>query len=346
MYNMQRKQVRYIGLLLLGGWLFSSCAKEEEPQESFPGFAVPSHFPAPHYQFGQNPLTADGFFLGRKLFYEPLLSLDGTVSCGNCHAQVHAFADHNVNFSKGIYGRTGLRNAPQLSNLAWYPAFMWDGGINHIEVMPVAPLTDTLEMGESWQQIIQKLQNHPEYPSLFAKAFGTPEINDQRILFAFAQFMGMMISSDSKYDRYINGKTSFTEMEEAGLEVFRTHCESCHAEPLFTDFSYRNNGLDVVSADPGRERITNNPSDKGKFKVPGLRNITLTYPYMHDGRFFTLQQVLDHYRVGIQPAPNLDPSLSQGIPLTDMEKQQLLAFLKTLRDDTYLTNSWFAEPGL
>lgn len=135
-------------------------------------------------------------------------------------------------------------------------------------------------------------------------------------------------------------------MEEAGLEVFRTHCESCHAEPLFTDFSYRNNGLDVVSADPGRERITNNPSDKGKFKVPGLRNITLTYPYMHDGRFFTLQQVLDHYRVGIQPAPNLDPSLSQGIPLTDMEKQQLLAFLKTLRDDTYLTNSWFAEPGL
>lgn len=333
--------VLYSALCITAG---TSCHTEEEPQALFPGFVVPASFPQPVYLSSTNLITEDGFQLGRRLFYDPVLSKDGTISCGTCHAQLHGFADHSIAFSIGIYGRTGTRNAPSLSNLAWHPAFMWDGGINHIEVMPIAPLTDSVEMGETLLNIIAKLNQHPDYPALFEKAFGSPQITDQRILYAFAQFMAMMISADSRYDQYMKGTTTFTANEEAGLNIFRQKCASCHPEPLFTDFSYRSNGLDITPADPGRERITQNMADHGKFKVPSLRNVSLTYPYMHDGRFFSLNQVLDHYASGIQPAANLDPLLAQGIPLNAEEKIQLLAFLKTLRDDTFLSNPLFSEP--
>lgn len=332
-------------LLLLCCLLFFGCKKEKEPEEvAVFEFRSPAHFPPVIYNFRNNPLTARGFALGRKLFYDPRLSLDGTVSCGSCHAQVHAFADHGMAKSTGINGLTGTRNAPALANLAWYPTFMWDGGINHLEIMPLAPLTDSLEMGETLPRLIEKLQEDREYPALFSKVFGAEKITDQQLFYALAQFTGMMVSADAKYDRYVNGAAAFTETEEAGLVLFRSHCNSCHTAPLFTDFSFRNNGLDTVFKDPGRSRITGQESDKGKFRVPSLRNVTLTYPYMHDGRFYTLGQVLDHYTTGIRHSATMDPSLQKGIALTPEEKQQLLAFLSTLTDYTYLSDKRFSTP--
>ncbi|MFM1999693.1 MAG: hypothetical protein RL204_1640 [Bacteroidota bacterium] len=322
------------------------CTKEstEDPQASFKGLVVPSHFPQPHYQFENNPLTSEGFELGRKLFYDPILSVDSTISCASCHAQVHGFADHGIPVSHGIYGRQGKRNSLALFNLAWTPAFMWDGGINHIEVMPIAPLTDTLEMGETMAHLVVKLSASSTYPDLFGKAFGSSEITDQKLLFALAQYMSMIVSTDSKYDRMREARAAFTVEEQQGYEIYQSKCSSCHVEPLFTDFSYRNNGLDETFTDLGRKRITLNDDDLGKFKVPSLRNLAFTYPYMHDGRFNTLNKVLDHYDHQIVLSNTLDPALVNGIPLTDEERVVLIAFLNTLNDYTFLSDRTIAEP--
>ena len=310
----------------------------------FRGFVAPEHFPPPHYTFANNAVTEKGFELGRKLFYDPKLSIDNTVSCGTCHGQVHAFADHSLPLSTGINGAIGKRNTPGLANIAWMPNFMWDGGINHIEVMPVDPITNPIEMGETMAGVVTKLQNDPAYPALFKEAFGSDGVTDQRVLLALAQFMGMMVSADSKYDRYVTGRSTFTASETQGLQLFQQHCASCHQEPLFTDFSFRNNGLDELHADSGRYRITQNPNDIGRFRVPSLRNVELTNPYMHDGRFHSLNDVLDHYTSGIHQSATLDPLLQQGIALTEAEKQNIVAFLRTLSDIGYIADQRFAEP--
>lgn len=327
--------------------LLLSCRNDdaiEEPPKSFKGFSAPAHFPPPVYNFENNPVTEAGFELGRKLFYDKRLSVDGTVSCGSCHAQVHGFADHNTPLSFGVGGNAGRRNTPGLANLAWTPAFMWDGGINHIEVMPIAPLTDPTEMAHDLADLLAYLQTETEYPEAFENAFGNDEINTQNLLRALTQFQGSLVSASSKYDRWLQGDIGLSANEAEGLAIFEAKCASCHSAPLFTDFSYRNNGLDSVFSDKGRKEITLDPADEGAFRVPSLRNVALTAPYMHDGRFRNLQQVLDHYESGVTDSPTLEPSLSGGIPLNDNEKDRLIDFLNTLSDFDFISNHRFSEP--
>lgn len=342
--------LRYFSGLLAIIIVFTSCVKSSENEEiqppvPFQGLVVPPHFPQPHYNFQNNPITEKGFELGRSLFYDPILSLDSTISCGSCHAQVHAFADHGTTVSTGIGGQVGKRNSPPIQNMAWYTSLMWDGGINHIEVMPFAPITSTVEMGETMSGVETKLQTHPTYPTRFKDAFGSEEISSQKILYALAQFMSMMVSADSKYDKVLKGETSFDERELHGYHIFQQKCASCHAEPLFTDFSFRNNGMmEDYSQDEGRSHITLEPNDFGKFKVPTLRNITLTHPYMHNGSIRNLTEVIDMYSSGVHQHFNTDPLLSEPFNFSDEQKEALLYFLYTLEDYTFLGNHEFLEP--
>lgn len=326
------------------GSLLVSCNKAEIKKAEPWGFKKPSYFPDPVYTFANNTQNYDRFFLGKTLFYDPILSSDSTISCATCHEQVHAFGPHNTPLSAGVGGVLGTRNSPAIFNLAWSTAFMWDGGINHIEVMPIGPITNQLEMNETMANVVAKLQNSERYRKLFKAAYGTEDVNDQLLLRAMAQYLVMIVSDNAKYDRVKRGESSFSSTEQAGYNLFVQKCSQCHTEPLFTDYSYRNNGLDETFADEGRAHITQLPEDLGKFKVPSLRNLEFSYPYMHDGRFFTLNQVLDHYSSGIHQSATLDPILTDGIPLTGTEKQQLIAFLKTLTDYELLNNTWLAQP--
>lgn len=323
---------------------FTRCKKDSETKLEEWGFHPSSHFPAPEYTFTNNELTYDRFKLGRKLFYDPILSSNNTISCASCHEQLHAFAGHNSAFSEGINGLIGNRNSPSIANSAWNKAFLWDGGVNHLELFPLAPITNPVEMNETMTSVIQKLNSNASYQSDFKQAYGTEVITDQLLFRALAQFSAMLISDDSKYDRVKRGEASFTIEEQAGYDLFKQNCATCHTEPLFTDNSYHNNGLDSVFSDKGRGKITELPSDMGKFKTPSLRNVELTYPYMHDGRFYTLDKVYDHYQLGIQKSTTLDPLLNDGISLSVAERQQISVFLKSLTDYTFLTNPFFSEP--
>ena len=307
-------------------------------------FNQPSHFPSPNYTYATNPLTQKGFELGRFLFHDPILSLDSSLSCSSCHAQGHGFADHNIPLSKGVDKKFGTRNAPALMNLAWSTSFMWDGGVNHIEVQPLVPLTSEHEMGETMANIVVKLNRNAFYLKKFKEAFDVDKITDQNLLHALAQFTSMLVSSNAKYDQVLAGKSSFTSQEQQGYTLFKLKCANCHTEPLFTDYSYRNSGLESTIIDIGREKVTQDPNDKGKFKVPTLRNIEITYPYMHDGRFFNLEQVLAFKSSGIQDSPTLDPSLKNGLNLSKEEQQAIIAFLKTLTDYSFIGNAKYAEP--
>lgn len=310
-------------------------------------FRVPQGFPAPTYDFSLNPVTVDGFKLGRKLFYDPLLSSDNTISCGSCHQQFVAFAHSEHQISHGVGGLLGTRNAPGLWNLAWHNEFMWDGGIPHMDVQPLGPIENPVEMGETIANVVAKLEASSVYPDLFKSAFGSDTITTQRIMLAISQFQGLMISDNSKYDQVMRGEATFTQQEQYGLATFRSKCASCHTEPLFTDRIYHNNGLapEPTILDAGRMMITGNPSDSMKFKTPSLRNIAVTGPYMHDGRFTTLTQCLNHYSGGnLYQSATLDPALTTGIPLTATEKADLIAFLGTLTDYTLIEDPKFAEP--
>lgn len=323
----------------------SSCQTSEikQPQKSL-GLFYPDYVPKPVYGFEKNKLTHDGIQLGRMLFYDPVLSSDSTISCGSCHSQAHAFADHNMKLSIGVNNRMGLRNSPPIFNLAWHPNFMWDGGVNHIEIMPLAPLTNHLEMDESISNILLKLNRSQTYKTKFLKVFKKDSIDDQMMYYALTQFMGSITSFESKYDHVKQGKAAYSETENKGYTLFKSHCNSCHQEPLFTDFSFRNNGLDSVFKDLGRALITLNHSDEGLFKVPSLRNVALTYPYMHDGRFRTLDEVINHYTSGIKHSKTLDASFENPIQLNQTEKQDIIAFLRTLNDYQLLNQSNISEP--
>lgn len=337
-------------LVLLISFLQLSACKDDDKNGMQPQnkviFQVPSHFPAPHYNLENNPMNNASFHLGKMLFYDPILSSDSTISCATCHAQVHGFADHNMKFSEGVNGLFGERNSPALSNLAWQPTFMWDGGINHIEVMSFAPITNPVEMNEDMAHVVQKLATQTKYTNQFKEAFGSSEITDQKVLKALAQFMTMMVSSNSKYDQVITGKTSFTAEEQNGYELFKTNCANCHKEPLLTDYTFRNNGLDSILKDSGRKKITQKDEDNGKFKVPSLRNITLTYPYMHDGRFNSLEAVLNHYSQGVIASSTLDASLQKRLNLSQEQQANIILFLKTLTDNDYLSNTLLQEPKI
>lgn len=339
-------------IVLLTGVLLNACKKTDTSSNNTPynptyiQLQIPAGWPQPIDIFANNRLTEEGFQLGRKLFYDGKLSKDGFFPCASCHQQFAAFATFDHDFSHGFNNSFTTRNSPVTFNLAWMPLLHWDGGINHIEVQPLSPLTNPVEMAENIDSILNKLRKDANYPGLFKAAFGNTDITSQRMLKALAQFMGSIISADSKYDKYKRGETTFTSNELSGYNLFKSKCESCHKEPLLTDNSFRNNGMtaNAFLNDRGRMRITNNSSDSLKFKVPTLRNIVSSFPYMHDGRFSTLGQVLDHYSTGIQISqPTLDPLLRARIPLTNLEKNDLLYFLYTLSDTTFTKNTRFGQ---
>jgi cytochrome c peroxidase len=333
--------------IILFSFFIESCKKSDVVAGITPlRFTTPPGFPQTQYDFAANPLTKEGFELGRKLFYEGKLSKDGNFPCASCHQQAGSFATVDHDLSHGFDNQFTTRNAPPLFNLAWHKEFHWDGGINHLDVQPLAPITAPNEMAEDMNNVVKKLKEDVAYPSLFKKAFGTDEINSQRIFRSLSQFMVMMVSANAKYDKMKRGEVTFTQNEQTGYNLFKAKCASCHAEPLFTDLSYRNNGLALNASlkDAGRMRITNNRMDSLKFKVPSLRNVTLSAPYMHDGRFFDLFTVLTHYATGINNSTTLDPLLANKIPLTLLEKDYLIIFLQTLTDSSFLTDKQFEQP--
>jgi cytochrome c peroxidase len=321
------------GKLLTGAslfWLLWGCAPQEETVSMF---EVPDHFPAPVY-----PGTdKEGIFhLGRTLFYEPMLSRDSSISCGSCHAQVHGFADHNIRFSAGVDGALGKRNAPGLANLAWMPHFNWDGGVLHLEIFSVLPITEPVEMDFTVSGVLDRLRTQDKYNQMFNNAFGSGGITEVRFFRALAAFLAGMVSAQSPFDTYLRFGTGFSATEKRGYTLFLNHCERCHTGPLTSSFGFERNHVPSDGQDTGRMRITGDPQDSGKFRVPHLRNVALTYPYMHQGQFHQLSQVLDHYA---RPAPE-----GMGMPLTASDKKDLEAFLHTLTDVSFISNPLFSAP--
>lgn len=311
-------------------------------------FVVPPGWPAPVYDLSKNTITEAGFQLGRRLFYDPLLSRDSTISCSSCHLQATGFAHVDHALSHGIEGRIGKRNAPAMMNLAWSKSFMWDGGVNHLDMQPLSPIGSPDEMDADIGQVVEKLNQSSKYRRMFETAFGDSVATGQRTLQALSQFVLMLNSYNSKYDHYIRQEPggTFTEQELNGLQIFRKNCAACHTEPLFTNQEFSNNGLavDTFLKDIGRMKITGNPADSLKFKVPTLRNIQFTFPYMHDGRFKKLLEVVNHYTDGIEHSPTLDARLQAPIVLRHEEKIDLVAFLLTLTDRDFLFDPRFGFP--
>jgi len=309
-------------------------------------FSKPNNWPEPNYNFISNPLSKAKIELGKALFYDPLLSANNTISCASCHSQYNAFAHADHALSHGIDDRIGTRNAPTLINLAWNKTFMWDGAIHHLDVQALAPISHHDEMDENIENVVQKLMQSPIYPKLFKKAFPGEEISGANTLRSISSFLLTLVSNNSKYDSVMLGRTQFNYKEAKGYEVFKTHCSSCHTEPLFTNGGFENNGLpmDTELKDIGRMKITQNIKDSMLFKVPTLRNIEFSFPYMHDGRFTRLNEVINHYTVGIKPGKTLSTILQQQIKITSDQKVELIAFLLTLTDKTFLFNPDYSYP--
>ncbi len=308
---------------------------------------IPNGWPKPPTNiFANNPLTEEGFQLGRKLFYDGRLSKDGNFACASCHQQFAAFATYDHDLSHGFHDQFTSRNAPPLFNLAWKKLYHWDGGINHIEVQALSPMTAPNEMAENVDSVLVKLRKDTSYVRMVKSAFGSTTINSQKMLKALAQFVGSMVSADSKYDKVKRGEDEFNSVEAHGYDLFKANCANCHKEPLFTDNSFRNNGLSLNNylKDYGRMIITGDPADSLKFIVPSLRNVSVTFPYMHDGRLYSLYKVVDHYRKGIQLSPTLDSSLRKPINMTDADRDALVYFLHTLKDTSFLKEKRFAQP--
>lgn len=342
-----------LGIVLVVSLLLWGCSKEEttEPGTPLVLFEKPSTFPNTNYKMESNPITADGFLLGKKIFFDGKLSRDGTISCAECHNQAYAFTHHGHAQSHGIDDLVGPRNAPALQNLAWQKTFFWDGGVFDLDLFSLAPIENPVEMDEQIGNVLEKLRKDQSYPAMFKKAFGSEDITTERFLKSLSQFMLTLVSANSKYDQYKAGKANLSNDEKAGLTLFNEKgCASCHPEPLFTDDSFRSNGLPTDFfrnyVDLGRFRITELPADKYKFKVPSLRNIEYTFPYMHDGRFINLEDVLNHYSEGMADLENLDiifkKNTKRGINITPKEKSQIIAFLKTLTDESFLKDKRFA----
>lgn len=326
--------------------VFAGCKpddKNDVKKEPFV-FTVPDGFPDPVYTFKNNELTEKRFELGKMLFYDPVLSRDSTVSCASCHKQFAAFADFEHIVSHGVDEKLGTRNSPGMFNMAWRPFLFWDGGVNHLEMFSVAPIENPVEMDEKLGNVLKKLRRGTRYPAAFREAWGNDSITSSQFLKSLAQFMAMVVSADSKYDRYVAGKEALSDEEQAGLALFERHCASCHPAPLFTDNRFHNNGLDTFFKDKGRALITLLPEDEGKFLTPSLRNATLTHPFMHDGRFWTLEEVLRHYASGVKHSPTLDDRLKDGIPLSDSEQRKIIAFIRTLTDNTFTADRRFRDP--
>jgi cytochrome c peroxidase len=365
------------GCLVFLTFVFSACDKgkdaEVEPKDRPYEVSIPEQFSRNFDITSANQLTVAGVELGRMLFYEKKLSGNNTMSCASCHKQERAFADGNA-FSVGIDGKPGRKNSMSIANVLWENRFFWDGRAGSLESQAVIPIQDTLEMHENLGNAIAELQASPLYPPKFKLAFGSNIITADHVANALSQFQRTLISSNSKFDQYLKGVYTPTEQELRGIQLFRTHpdplnkirggnCGDCHLGALLNGdqdglFGFHNNGLDDdAHLSEGVMAVTGNLEDKGKFKVPTLRNIALTAPYMHDGRFNTLAEVLDHYNDHISQSKTLDPLITSAsneiqkpgdnsikLYLTEQEKLDIIAFLNMLTDEEFTKDKRFANP--
>lgn len=333
-------------VIILIAVIFTACERKGIKLKSY-GFAVPTHFPQPMFNTG-NPASLAGIELGRMLFYDNMLSASNTVSCASCHAPRLAYSDGLQFSSSGVSATALLRHSPALFNLAWANnGLFWDGGATNLESQAFAPLTAHDEMAQDLDQLVMELNSVPEYVTGFQRAFNQP-VNSQNIAKALAQFQRSLVSANSKYDQYrLKTKgASLTVEEMRGQALVKQKCQGCHVGELFTDFSYHNNGIDSDFSNAehegvykGRFRITYNIKDLGKFKTPSLRNVALSSPYMHDGRFSTLEEVIEHYSSGIKTSITLDSRLpGDGFKLSAQEKKQIIAFLHTLTDHNFISD--------
>jgi cytochrome c peroxidase len=362
-----------VSILVLASLSLGGCSKKKEeaidpvlPSPTPYTLVVPAGFPTPVIP-ADNPLTNEGVALGRMLFYETKLSSNNTMSCGSCHQQNKAFTD-GLAKAVGVDGIANPRGTMSLANVMWSNTLTWDGAFPTLDAQAHKPIENPIEMHQSLATGVAKLQNTTTYPPLFQAAFGTKTITSDLLLKALTQFERTLISSNSRYDKFMKTQQGLSTDERAGLKLYSEHiaprivrgaeCFHCHTLPLASSnfaAQFFNNGLDMTFADAGRGIVTGLPTDNGKFVAPTLRNITLTAPYMHDGRFTTLEQVLDHYSDHVQMnSPGLDVNLIQGINdpifnpgrmgLTATEKRQVIAFLKTLTDSTFITDKRFSDP--
>ena len=351
-------------IIFLFSFLAYSCTKDKVEAIQTPYILkIPSHFPDMPIPL-DNPMTVEGVALGRKLFYEKKLSGDNTMACAACHAPSSAFSDPNQ-FSEGIDGILGNRNSMPLINLGWNQSFFWDGRAQTLEEQIILPVIDPIEMHDTWMNVSSELQSSVEYRNMFFKAFGTTEIDSVLSAKAIAQFIRTMISGNSKFDVIYKVENSYTlTTEEAtlfasvtaselsGYGLFKdlngADCAHCHKGAFMQVQGFSNNGLDAVFTDIGRGGVTNNPLDDGKFKIPTLRNIAYSAPYMHDGRFASLDEVIDHYSHNIEISSTIDPLIEfsdfGGVQLDAFEKDLLKQFLMTLSDESFINNPDFKEP--
>lgn len=359
-----KSRIFIVTLCVLG--MFSCKPDEQVPDPTPYAFNIPSGYPQP-IQPADNITTNEGAELGRRLFYDTRLSADNSMSCGSCHKQENAFTDIN-RFSTGIHGQQGNRNSMPLINLTFNQnqQFFWDGRAETIEKQIFEPVRNPVEMATDWNTVVQKIKDEPIYPSLFEAAFGTEDIDSVRISKAIAQFLRTIVSFNSRFDQWARGEGTLTAQEQNGLNLIQSQtkgdCFHCHnsADRLFSRYGHTNNGLDPQSAwsnpdyDFGRFQVTGNNSDKAKFKVPTLRNVMLTAPYMHDGRFATMEDVLiAHYLTGGQVSETIDPLMeyspqampgNPGLNLTPQDVQDIIAFLHTLTDTELTSNPKFSNP--
>ena len=321
---------------------------------------IPEEFPTMESPL-DNPLTKQGVALGRQLFYDPILSADSSMSCGSCHLAEFSFTDNKA-FSKGIDGIEGRRSAMSLINLGYNNnGLFWDGRVATLEEQALIPVEDSIELHNSWDNVVEKLKAHEKYPVDFRKAFGIEnpdEINKELVVKAIAQFERTLISGgNTKFDQVKRGDAEFTSDEQIGFDMFfdispeykDAECAHCHNVPYLTTNEYFNNGITEANNldefdDKGLGGITGDRFDYGKFRVPTLRNIELTAPYMHDGRFKTLEEVIEHYNSGGKYSETVSP-LIRPLKLNETEKRQLLAFLKTLTDTIFIKNPEIQTPN-
>jgi len=303
-------------------------------------FPVPKGWSKPVYNFKSNPYNQEKIELGRSLFYDPLLSVNNSTSCASCHSPYNAFAHTDHQLSHGIFDSIGTRNAPALMNLAWQRNFMWDGSINDLNEQALTPLTHPSEMGEQIENVLIKLNNKQYYRKLTANAYGDSILTKERFLKSLAQFEVSLVSAESKYDSVMRKQVVFTEQENNGYQIFKNNCASCHQEPLFTNNKFENNGLSLDNKlkDFGRFKFTHKKQDSMFFKVPSLRNVAYSFPYMHDGRFTKLSEVIKHYTSSLDKSPIVSNSLKKGVVLSSTERVDLIAFLLTLSDKKFIFN--------
>lgn len=347
-------------LLLLGGTLLGLGFFVTETTTPYP-FPELKFFPRMPVS-EKNPVTVEGASLGRYLFYDPILSLDKTIACSSCHNQAYAFSDAPNRFSKGRNNTEMARNTMPLFNLAWYPAFFWDGRANSIEEQVFHPVRAYNEMNLDWKLASSRLEKDTFYRTRFYKVFGNTAIDSVKISYAIAQFLRTLISYESKYDNAIQGKVLFTKDEYEGFNLVNDqvkgdciHCHITDGDALGTTLVFSNNGLDAINnpndyKDKGRGAVTGKLKDNGKFRVPSLRNLAFTAPYMHDGRFNTLEEVINFYSEGLQKSVNIDSKMGfahqGGAKLTKEEKRKIIAFLLTLSDSSFVSKPEFSNPFL